>query len=97
MLVQARRIRYRSNRLEIELTYSNRTGMRQEIAPNGWLTLVAPSGEQIPLMPVSAKTYKLSNNSTKTYTYKIPLDSNPRLNGLDLTRCEAIVIPIGGQ
>jgi hypothetical protein len=97
-LVQAEKISFRSSgQLEVKITYSNRTGMKQEIAPNGWLVLITPEGEQIPLTPVAEKARMLSNGSSKSYTYKIPLDVSARINGLDLTRCDAAIINLNGR
>ena len=90
MLLQASRIRYRTNQLEIRMTYSNRTGTKQEIVPQGMLVLTTPTGEQIPLMQVNERARKLSNGSSKTYTFKIPL--NARIAGLDLSRCDAQIV-----
>ena len=92
MVVRASRIRYQSNQLEIRMTYVNRSGEKQQIPLSGILTLVTPSGEQIPIMPVADKATTLKNNYSKTYKYRIPLSTNPRLIGLDLTRCDAIIV-----
>jgi len=98
MMVQASRLRYRSGgNLEIRLTYSNRTGTKQEILPQGMLVLIAPDGEQIPVRAVNEKARMLSSGSGKTYTYQIPLSANPGLNGLDLTRCDAAIINPNGR
>ena len=92
-LAQAARIRFRSNgELEIKMTYSNRTGMKKEIAPSGWLVLITPDGEQIPLTPVNEKARVLSGSSSKSYTYKVPQAVSARVMGLDLTRCDAAIV-----
>jgi len=54
------------------------------------LVLTTPTGEQIPLMQVNERARKLSNGSSKTYTFKIPL--NARIAGLDLSRCDAQIV-----
>ena len=92
LVVEASRIRYRSSWMEITMTYNNRTGMKQTVPLHGMLTLVTPDGEQIPLMMISEKQRELSHKAVKTYTYKIPLSVHPKLNGLDLNRCSAVII-----
>ena len=97
-LVQAEQIIFRINgQLEVKMTYSNRTGMKQEIVPNGWLVLITPEGEQIPLMPVAEKARMLSNGSSRSYTYKVPQAVSARINGLDLTRCDAAIMNLNGR
>lgn len=95
MAVQVSRIRYSSNQLEVRMTYANRTGDKVQIPYAGMLTLVTPDGKQIPLLPVNDRPTTLRNKSSKTYKYKIPLSANPRLNGLDLSRCDVIIVSPG--
>ena len=98
MLVQASRIRFQSNgQLEIRMTYSNRMGTKQEIQPNGWLVLITPEGEQVPLMTVQEKARMLSNGSSRSYTYRIPQSVAARLNGINLTRCDAAIVNLNGR
>ena len=97
LVCQASRIRYTSNRLEIRMTCVNGTADKQQIPPHGMLALITPEGDQIPLMPVSDKPTTLRKNASKTYTYKIPLASYPRLASLDLTCCDAVILQPGQQ
>jgi len=92
LIVEPCRMRYRSNDLEIRMQYANRTGLRQKIPFHGMLTLITPEGEKIPLMMLHEKQRDLKHKAIKTYTYKIPLSVHPKLNGLDLSRCSAVII-----
>ena len=61
------------------------------------LTLITPEGEKIPLMMLHEKQRDLSHKMIRTYTYQIPLSVHPKLNGLDLSRCSAVIISRKGQ
>jgi len=97
LIVEPCRMRYRSNDLEIRMQYVNRTGQKQRIPFQGMLTLITPEGEKIPLMMLHEKQRDLSHKMIRTYTYKIPLSVHPKLNGLDLSRCSAVIISRNGQ
>jgi len=96
MVAAASRIRYKDNNtvLEIEMTYINRTGARQYAPYRGTLALIAPDGTIIPLMQVNAPKERLDHRDSEKYTYKIPVSLHPRLIGLDLTRCDAVMVNV---
>ena len=93
LIARASRIRYSSNQLEIRMTYVNRTGQSAQVPEQGMLAFVTPEGDQIPLMPaLTGRQSTLRHRSTRTITYKIPLSANARLSGLDLSRCDAVIV-----
>ncbi len=97
MVVQASRIRYYStDKLEVTMNWINRSGQPQLTPEYGMLVLVTPDGTQIPLVPsVTSRQSTLKHRYTRTLTYRVPLATNPRLYNLDLTRCDAIIVPYG--
>jgi len=86
-------IRYRDNggTLEVEMTYINRTGATLRIPEQGLLILVLPDDTRIPLQPVSGSQKSIKHSGVERLTYRISTATNPRLIGLDLTRCNAII------
>ena len=97
MVVQASRIRYYStDKLEVTMNWINRSGQPQLTPAEGMLVLIAPDGTQIPLVPsLTNRQSTLKHRYTRTLTYRVPLATNPRLYNLDLTRCDAIIVPYG--
>ncbi len=93
MVVQATRLRYRDSgaTLEVEMTYHNRSGASQKVPYRGTLVLIAPDGSEIMLTQINSSQSTLKNKYSDDFTYKIPVSLNPRLRGLDLTRCDVVI------
>ncbi len=97
LIARASRIRYRSEEIEVRMTWVNRTGEKQAVPLRGTLMLITPDGEQIPLAQTGGRQTVIRHRGTKTETFRIPLSAHPQLRNLDLTRCDAIIVPHPGQ
>ena len=94
LTVQPERIRYKDSgrTLEIRLAFKNRSGIRQQIPSHGLLTLITPEGEQIILKQLNGAQETLKDGRNDTITYKIPVSTHPKLIGLDLSRCDVVIL-----
>lgn len=89
----AKQMRYVRNQFEIVMFCSNMTGDRIPLPMAGTLALVLPDQTKLPLTVLAPGRSTLRAGGTGTFTVRLPMAEYPQLNGIDLSLCDAVLIP----